>query len=220
MSYRSHADLGGTDVRGRILPEPEADPFQAPWEAQAHALTIAMGATGSWNLDMSRSARETLPDYDSLTYYEKWLAGLERLLLERGLVTAQELAQGRMLTPPRSVSRVLKAAEVPAALAKGAPTERPVVRPARFTIGELVRARAGAIEHHTRLPAYARGKLGRIEANRGVHVFADTHAQGLGEQPQWLYTVVFSGRELRGEAAAAGSSVSIDAFEPYLEAGT
>jgi len=49
-------------------------------------------------------------------------------------------------------------------------------------------------------------------------VFADTNAQGLGEQPQWLYTVVFDSSELWGDGAAAGLSVSIDAWEPYLEA--
>ena len=49
----------------------------------------------------------------------------------------------------------------------------------------------------------------------GAHVFADTHAHGLGEQPQWLYTVAFEGRELWGEEGEA--AVSIDAWEPYLE---
>jgi nitrile hydratase len=77
--------------------------------------------------------------------------------------------------------------------------------------------RAEAADHHTRLPGYARGRVGRIEALRGRHVFADTHALGLGEQPQWLYTVVFAGRELWGdEPEAAQLSVSIDAWEPYL----
>src|SRR5205814_10495920 len=70
---------------------------------------------------------------------------------------------------------------------------------------------------HTRLPGYARGKIGRVEHVRGVHVFADTHAHGRGEQPQWLYTVVFSGRELWGDDCAPGLGVSIDAWEPYLE---
>ena len=53
---------------------------------------------------------------------------------------------------------------------------------------------------------------------RGLHAFADTNAQGLGEQPQWLYTGVFDGRELWGEEPGAGPlGVSVDAWEPYLE---
>ena len=94
---------------------------------------------------------------------------------------------------------------------------RPAVAPARFGVGERVRAHTNEIPHHTRLPRYARGKVGRIERVHGAHVFADVHAQGLGEQPQWLYTVAFGGRELWGAAAAPGLTVSIDAWEPYLE---
>ena len=217
MSYRSHADLGGQEGHGRVVPEPEGELFHAPWERQALALTLAMGGTGAWNLDMSRSARETLPDYPALSYYELWIKGLEKLLTERGLVGADELTAGRMLHAAHPVSRVLRAADVPGVLARGAPTERAASAPARFAVGERVRTRAAGFDHHTRLPAYARGKIGRIERVRGAHVFADSHAQGLGEQPQWLYTVVFSGRELWGEDCARGLTVSIDAWEPYLE---
>jgi len=217
MSYRSHADLGGEEGHGRVVPEPEGELFHAPWERQALALTLAMGATGAWNLDMSRSARETLPDYSTLSYYELWIKGLEKLLAERGLIAADELDTGRMLHPAPPLDRVLRAADVPALLARGAPTERPAAAPPRFAAGERVRTRASRFDHHTRLPGYARGKIGRVEHVRGVHVFADTHAHGRGEQPQWLYTVVFSGRELWGDDCAPGLGVSIDAWEPYLE---
>ena len=217
MSYRSHADLGGQAGFGRVIPEPEGELFHADWERQVLALTLAMGATGVWNIDMSRSARETLPGYRALTYYEAWIEGLEKLLIERGLVGRDEIAAARMLHPPRPVTRVLRAADVPAALAQGSPTQRAVTGPARFTIGERVRTRAEEVAHHTRLPGYARGKMGRIEHVLGVHVFADTNAQGLGEQPQWLYTVIFDARELWGDTGAQHTSVSIDAWEPYLE---
>jgi nitrile hydratase len=112
---------------------------------------------------------------------------------------------------------VLAAGDVSRVLAAGAPTERAATGPARFAPGDRVRTRATPAAHHTRLPAYARGKEGRIERTHGVHVFADTHAQGLGEQPQWLYTVAFDGAELWGEPGASGSTVSVDAWESYLE---
>ena len=70
---------------------------------------------------------------------------------------------------------------------------------------------------HTRLPRYARGKTGVIERVHGCHVFADVHATGAGEDPQWLYTVRFTGTELWGPDGDPRSEVSIDAFEPYLE---
>ncbi|HYL02599.1 MAG TPA: nitrile hydratase subunit beta [Steroidobacteraceae bacterium] len=217
MSYVSHADLGGQAGYGPVVPEPEGELFHAPWEPQVLAITLAMGATGAWNIDMSRSARESLADYAALSYYQIWLKGLERLLRDRALVHPEEIAAARVLYPGPLPGRVLQTADVPALLARGAPTARRASAPARFAIGEWVRTRAARPDHHTRLPGYARGKIGSIERVHGAHVFADANAQGLGEQPRWLYTVAFEGRELWGERSAAGIIVSIDAWEPYLE---
>jgi len=217
MSYLSHADLGGRDMPGAIVPEAEDDLFHGDWEPRALALVLAMGATGSWNIDASRSARETLPDYERLSYYQIWLAAMEKLMTERGQVQPDEIEAGRMLHPPASVKRVLKAADVPQVLAKGSPTERPATAPARFAVGQQVRTRAAHVDHHTRLPGYTQGKLGRIERINGMHVFADANAQGRGEAPQWLYTVCFDGQALWGDEARPGLTVSIDAWESYLE---
>ena len=123
-----------------------------------------------------------------------------------------------MLHPARNGVRVLLAANVAAALGKGSPTERTADAPARFAVGQRVRMRSSQVSHHTRLPAYVRGKQGIIERVHGVHVFPDTNSQGLGEQPQWLYTVVFEEREIWGNLAQPQSlKVSVDAWEPYLE---
>lgn len=216
--YRSHADLGGRDGYGPVVPEPEGENFHAAWEPRALALTLAMGATGAWNLDATRSARETLPDYAALSYYEIWIAALERLVVAHGLAGADELSAGRMLRAARPLARMLRAQDVAATLARGSPTERPARRPPRFAAGDAVRMRAENVAHHTRLPGYAKGRIGRIEHVRGVHVFADSHAHETGEDPQWLYTVVFAGNELWGGDAQPRTSVSIDAWEPYLEA--
>jgi nitrile hydratase len=221
-AYTSLADLGGRLGFGPVQPEPEAasgaPSFHAGWEPQVLALTVAMGATGAWNIDISRAARETLPNYADLSYYQIWLAGVERLLMQRGLASAEELAQGASLQAAVPLPRRLMAADVPAVLARGSPTERPAANPARFAPGQAVRLRADAVAHHTRLPGYARGKQGIVEALHGAHVYPDTHSQGQGEQPCWLYTVVFSERELWGDSAPLqGLSVSIDAWEPYLE---
>lgn len=217
MSYSNHADLGGRPDDRPVMSEADEPVFHAGWEKRALAVTLAMGATGCWNIDMSRSARETLPDYARLDYYRIWIAALEKLLGERGLVTADEIDAGRVLHPALSVPRVLRAEQVAAVLAAGAPTERAATRAPRFAVGQAVRTRADAPAHHTRLPGYARGRTGRISQVRGVHVFADAHAQGLGEEPQWLYSVDFAARELFGAAADAQTSVSIDAWEPFLE---
>jgi nitrile hydratase beta subunit len=217
MSYQSHADLGGRPNAERVVPEAEGELFHADWEPRALAVTLAMGATGSWNIDSSRAARETLPNYAQLSYYQIWIAALEKLLAERQLALPDELAAGRTLHPSKPVARVLQANAVAAALAKGSPTERPAAAPARFQSGDRVRTRSGRVDHHSRLPGYAHGKQGVIEGVQGTHVFADSHAHGLGEQPQWLYRVAFSGTELWGADAAPGSSVALDAWQSYLE---
>jgi nitrile hydratase subunit beta len=218
MSYVSHADLGGQDIREAVRPEPEGELFHAAWEPRVLALNLAMAATGLWNIDSSRAARETLPHYRNLSYYQIWLAGLEKLLLQSGAVRSDELAQGRQWQNAVPIARVLHADEVAATLARGTPAARPPLSPARFALGQWVRTRSAAPPHHTRLPGYARGKRGLIERVHGAHVFADTHAQGLGEQPQWLYTVAFEAQELWGaHAPERRSTVSVDAWEPYLE---
>jgi nitrile hydratase beta subunit len=217
MTYQSHADLGGQGGYGAVTPEPEGELFHSDWERMALAITLAMGATGTWNLDKSRSVRETFPDYHSLTYYQLWIKGLIALLKEYDLVGADEIAAEQMLHPARPVKRVLRGADVPAALAKGAPTLRQADSAARFAVGDRVRTLATSVNHHTRLPAYARAKSGHIADVYGAHVFADSNAQGLGEQPQWLYNVVFTARELWGEVGDERSTVSIDAWESYLE---
>jgi len=213
----SHADLGGQLGHGRIVPEPESEHFHAPWEPRVLAATLAMGAAGLWNIDISRAARESLPAYPRLSYYEIWFEGLLKLLAAHRLVSPDELRAGHSLHAPRALPRKLLAADVPAVLAKGATTERAAAAPARFAVGDAVRMFAGEVPHHTRLPRYVRGKSGVVDRVLGAHVFADAHATGRGEQPRWLYTVAFDARELWPEGARGALSVSVDAWEPYME---
>ncbi len=213
--YVTHADLGGTHTDEPIVPEPEGELFHHAWEPRVLALNVAAGSTGKWHTDISRSYREQLPDYADLTYYEVWLAGLERVLVGRGLVTEEELAAGHALVPPAEIAGVLTADRVAGALAAGRPAEREPSQPARFEVGDRVRTRAGRVDHHTRLPGYVAGRVGTVERVHGAHVFPDTHAHDLGEQPEWLYTVVFAASDLWDDAAP-GQTVSVDAWEPYL----
>ena len=88
-------DLGGMHGLGPIDIEADEPVFHADWERRVFALTLAMGARGEWNIDMSRHARENRDpvDYLSSSYYEIWLKGLEALLSERGLLTPEELSR-------------------------------------------------------------------------------------------------------------------------------
>ena len=219
---RSAHDMGGVAGRGAVGPEIDEPVFHAAWERRTMALTVAMGATGAWNIDASRAARESLPaaQYLASSYYAIWLAGLERLLVERGLATRDELAAGHALRAGKPVARVLRAESVAAALAAGSPTSRDARSQPRYAVGQRVRARTLRRRGHTRLPRYVQGRVGEIVALRGVHVYPDRHANGgppFDEAPEWLYTVRFDGAALWGEDAETGLSVSVDAWEPYLE---
>lgn len=211
-------DLGGMQAFGPVEPEPAEPPFHAGWERRVLALTLAMGATGKWNIDTSRAARESLPpaQYLANSYYEIWLEGLKKLLLATSLATAEEIRTGKSLTAAPQVLPVLTANKVLTGLARGNPADRPAVTKARFAIGDVVRTRQLNPLTHTRLPRYCRGKRGQVVAQHGPHVFPDTNAIGLGEQPQWLYTVCFDAVELWGRDTTA-SSICVDCWEPYLE---
>lgn len=212
-------DMGGQHGFGPVVPEPDEPPFHAEWERRAFALTVAMGATGEWNIDQSRYARESLPpaDYLSKSYYEIWFAGLERLLVARGLVKPEEVQVAKALEPARPVKKTMRAADVQETLGRGGPVSRPASQPARFAVGDRVRAKNMHPVSHTRLPRYVRGHVGTVERVHGCHVFPDTNARGEGENPQWLYAVRFDGRELWGPDGDPTAMISIDAFEPYLE---
>ena len=211
-------DMGGMHGFGTVAPEPNEPVFHAEWEARCLALNRAMGAAGAWTIDEGRAGIEELPPdvYLSSSYYKKWGLRLENLVVERGLAGADEIKAGHALRPGKALKRKLAAADVPNTLTRGS-FARPAPAPARFKPGERVRTKNIPPATHTRLPRYARGRVGVIEALRGCHVFPDIAALGKGEDPQWLYTVLFEGRELWGESAEPSLKVSIEAFEPYLE---
>lgn len=214
-------DLGGQMGFGPVAPEQDEPLFHAAWEKRAMGMTIAAGAMGAWTIDESRHSRESLhpADYYASSYYEIWIKALEVLLERHGFVTANDLARGEAVDPAAAPKRVLKGADVPAALARGGPCDRPVDARPRFKAGDKVRTRNFSPTGHTRLPRYARGKTGLVEAARDGFVFPDSNAHGGGEQPQYVYTIVFEGAEIWGEGADPTLSVSIDAWESYLEPG-
>jgi nitrile hydratase subunit beta len=212
-------DMGGMHGFGKVEPEKDEPVFHAAWEGRCLALNRAMGAIGAWTIDEGRAGIELLPPdvYLSRSYYGKWALRLENMVVQRGLAGADELAVGHALHAAKLLERRLGLADVPRTLNRGS-FSRPASAPARFKVGDLVRAKNIHPRTHTRLPRYARGHIGAIEALRGCHVFPDSTAIGAGENPQWLYTVVFDSRELWGETADPTIKVSIEAFEPYLEA--
>ncbi|MEM8651185.1 MAG: nitrile hydratase subunit beta, partial [Pseudomonadota bacterium] len=171
-------DMGGMQCYGPVIPEENEPIFHADWEKRALALTVGMGFAGQWNLDISRFARESLPPefYLTKSYYQIWIAGLQKLMLERGMVNEDEIADGKLSEPGIPVKSVVSAEEMPAALAAGGPVEREASGTASFKVGDQVRTLKINPSGHTRLPRYARGVEGRIAEIHGCHVFPDSNA--------------------------------------------
>jgi nitrile hydratase beta subunit len=212
-------DMGGMDGFGPVEPEPNEPVFHEPWESRVMAMVRAIGANGGMNIDMQRFSREMLPpvDYLASSYYQEWLLAFERTLIELGMIGADEIAAGHALRPSPPLQRgPFTLADVPRIATRGS-FARAASAPAAFKPGDRVRAKNINPVTHTRLPRYVRGHTGTIERVNGCHVFPDSNAHGLGENPQWVYTVAFDGRELWGDDADPTLNVSIDAFEPYLE---
>jgi nitrile hydratase len=216
-------DMGGTHGFGAVQPDETsrggcAPLFETEWERRVFGLTLAMGATGAWNIDASRHARENQApaDYLAKSYFQVWLHGLERLMLDAGLVTRSELESGRAEAPAKPLPRVLTAEAVGPTLARGGPSARETNRAPAFALGDRVVAKVMAPAGHTRLPRYVRGRPGRIVLLHGAHVFPDSNGHFRGEDPQHLYTVAFDARDIWGQEAFGGE-VRVDCWEPYLE---
>jgi nitrile hydratase beta subunit len=218
-------DLGGMHGFGPVVREPDEPVFHHEWERRAFALTLAAGFLGRWNLDMSRFAREQMPPaaYLSASYYERWLWGLEHLLVQTGLLTREQAEAVRRGEPPSRQGgasaadvRVLRAADVPRALQNRRAARLDDGPAPRFKPGDAVVTRNMHPIGHTRLPRYARGRRGVVDRDHGVFIFPDAHAAGLGKRGEHCYSVRFEARELWGEEASPRDAVYIDLFEPYL----
>lgn len=211
-------DVGGRHGFGEVTPEDEAHRFHADWERRVLGVTLASAALGYWNIDALRHARESLPPaiYYGASYYGIWLRALENLLLETGEITPQELADGHSHRPGLRSDRRMSHAAVSTILSRGTPYDRPGPAPA-FAVHDRVRTRNHQPPGHTRLPAYARNQTGVVETIRGAHVFPDSNALREGEAPCPLYTIRFRAADLFGAGSDPTLTVSIDAWEPYLE---
>jgi nitrile hydratase subunit beta len=212
-------DMGGMHGMGPIEHEKGEPVFHSPWEAKAFALTRAMGAWRKWNIDASRHQRELIPaaDYLRMSYYEKWIAGLEELMVRKGLVTRAELQSGKPASDSTKSTPPLQAAHVPSMIGSGARASRNVAVAPRFKTGQHVRTLNIHPTGHTRLPRYARGKTGVIVRDHGVFVFPDTNAHFEGEKPQHVYSVRFAASELWGNQANKRDSIYVDLWDDYLE---
>jgi nitrile hydratase len=212
-------DMGGMEGFGPVQYEKNEPVFHQRWEARTYALNRAMRAWNKWNIDAGRYQIELIPpaEYLRMSYYERWLTRLVELLVKHGFVTREEIASGKAAPDSPKATPALTAEMASPPPSRDIPSNRdPSVVP-RFKVGQRVRARNIHPSGHTRLPRYARGKVGKITRDHGVFIFPDTNARFLGEKRQHVYSVRFASRELWGEKASPHDSVYIDMWDDYLE---
>ena len=216
-------DMGGMHGFGHIEREPNEPVFHEPWERRVFGLTVLSGRPRLRNIDEFRHAIERMApvDYLGSSYYERWLDSTLRLLVEKGVITGEalerrmaELASGPDPAPPHSDPDLL--ARIVRGLKARTPFRQPGPPP-RYALGDHIVTRHDAPVGHTRLPRYARGKLGVIVGVHGSFIFPDTNAHGQGTQPHPLYSVRFEATELWGATAEPCAPVHLDLWERYLE---
>lgn len=224
-------DLGGREGYGRVEIDDIPVGFAERWHAVVFsAMRAGYPAGAVRNSDHFRHSVERIdPDrYLGDTYYGRWLGGIESLYVEAGVLSAQELldrcsiASAGLRTDPAIVGSDWHSVDHGTAA-------RESTSDAIFEVGSTVRTRRPDLDGesaqsagevwlgHTRLPEYALGCVGEVVARHGSWVYPDTNAHGLGEQPQWLYSVCFTGAALYGSSAEPNVEVVLDLFEPYLQ---
>jgi nitrile hydratase len=206
-------DLGGRQGFGPVQFASDESAFHARWEGRVFAMVQSAFGVGAFiNVDHFRHTIERIAPVAYLEdgYYGRWLGALETALVEAALLQADQVSRraARPASPPERFER----GDGPAHGARVLETA-----PAH-AVGQVVRTATHGKPGHTRLPGYARGRVGVVTALHGGWVFPDTHAHGQGEQPEHLYTVRFSGSELWGADCDDGVEVCLDLFESYLEA--
>lgn len=208
-------DLGGMHGHGPVERDPDEPPFAGRWEAIMVAVQSAVTRAGLMNIDEFRFGIERMDPahYLGSSYFEHWLDGIVRVLVEKGQIDPAEVERRAGIV--QSGGHLSVTATRPSNGPDRRGSRRPEIAP-RFRPGDAVRTRNEHPVGHTRLPRYARGRLGAVERHHGTHVFPDTNADGRGEGPEPLYSVRFDATELWGQAAGAGESVNLDLWESYL----
>jgi len=200
-------DLGGRQGFGAVRYRPDARAFHEAWEVRVNSLYAFAVRRGIFNMDEYRHAIERMEPRHYLTasYYERSLTSLATLLVEKGILTREELerrAQGRFpLAAPSAPGR------------SNVPTRE------RFQPGDRVRVRDDYVPGHVRMPGYIRGRTGVVVSESPAYPFPDAHAHALAAQDEPTYDVRFRSEDLWPQSADA-ALVHVGVFQSYLERAT
>ena len=209
-------DLGGKPGYGEVKAKPSEPVFKHRWEAKVFAMVNAAARAGAYqNTDQFRHAVERIdPEaYLKQGYYGRWLGGLETLLVEAGVLSTQEITAKAVSLGGRESDLIAARPQPKMPSVGGIPAAAVEASGPLFESGDRVRTDSQVPIGHTRLPQYARGKVGAIVERHDVWSYPDASAHGIQAPSQYLYTVAFESAEL---GFAENFSLYLDLFEPYL----
>ena len=210
-------DMGGMDGFGRVKREADEPVFHHEWERRTVGKLMSMFTQRFFHIDEYRQKMEQMDPVAYLApYYTRWIHTACELLVDKGLITRDELASGKVVGKASGIEP-LSAEAIPGLLRARISGRQEESLPARYKAGDAVRARNIHPPHHTRTPRYVRGKSGTVMRTYGVFNLPDSHAQNTGGNPQHVYSVRFTARELWGDEAPANDSLCIDMWDEYLE---
>ena len=212
-------DLGGMDNFGPIDIEQDEPIFHQDWERDIFGLTISTLASGYFKIDEVRRKTEEMPpvDYLKASYYEKWVFTLESIMVEKDVLTWEEIKAGKSLREEGVRLPPVPKEAIQHAMTNPVPVRIDADIPAKFKVGDHIITKNMNPKNHTRLPRYTRGKRGVIEQHHGIFVLPDANAHGGVEKPEHNYTVKFSAAELWGDENPPKDFVYIDLFDSYME---
>ncbi|GAB3078185.1 nitrile hydratase subunit beta [Nocardioides zeae] len=220
-------DLAGTDGVGPVVVPDDEPIFRAEWEKAVFPMFAMCFRAGFFGVDQFRHGIEQIDPavYLRSPYYEHWVHTVEHFGAKLGKLDLAELdrrTEHYLANPdaplPAHEDDPELLAFVEAVVPAGAPAGRPSDKVARFAVGDVVRIDRSSPKGHTRRARYVRGAVGEIVLHHGPMIYPDSAGNGLGEDPEHVYTVRFSNAELWGEEhAEPNGAVYFDVWDPYLE---
>lgn len=211
-------DLGGRQGFGAIDVHEKEEVFHEPWEGRVRGIVMAISAPPDWSLDWFRHCRELIDPVDYLTrpYFDQWLQTYAAMMVNSGVATVQELANGKMKTGVSGLRPPMPPEAVETAQKSNKRADREIADAPVFSVGDAVRAKAHGAPGHTRLPAYVRGRMGTIAVSHGGFVLPDAKAHG-EDRAEPLYTVGFDASALWPEAKGRRDRIHLNLWESYLD---
>ncbi|MDH3700074.1 MAG: nitrile hydratase subunit beta, partial [Alphaproteobacteria bacterium] len=149
-------------------------------------------------------------------YYDQWQQTYAAMMVNSSVATVEEISTGRMNAPVTGLRPPMAPEDVENAKKANKRFDRKIDEPPAFSVGDTVRTQTHGATGHTRLPAYARGRRGTIEALHGAHILPDSKAHG-GDLAEPLYTVGFDAAELWPDAEDARDRINLNLWQSYLE---